>query len=292
LQHATSLRRACLAELIGTYVLVFFGIGAVHVAVLTNALDGVWQVAIVWGIAISLAIYATSAVSGAHINPAITLAFAAFRGFPLRKVPAYLLSQLAGAFAAAATLYGLFCTLITRFEAARGIVRGAAGSQLSAMIYGEYFPHPADVGTTAEALATVTHTQAMLAEVLGTAFLAFFIFAVTDRVNRNRPTGTLFAPFIGLAVTIIICIIAPLTQGALNPARDFGPRLFAFLAAWKSIAIPGPRGGFFTVYILAPILGGLLGAGLYKYVLCSCMLGRCTGSVKESAQSTERVAVT
>ncbi len=102
LQRGTSLHRARLAELIGTYVLVFFGVGSVHVAVLTNALHGFWQVAIVWGLAISLAIYATNAVSGAHINPAITLAFAAFRGFPLRKVPAYLLSQLVGAFAAAA----------------------------------------------------------------------------------------------------------------------------------------------------------------------------------------------
>ena len=279
-----SLGRECLSECIGTYVLVFFGVGAVHVAVLTGALNGLWQVAIVWGIAISLAIYATGAISGCHINPAITVAFTVFDGFPLRKVPAYLVSQVAGAFAAAGTLYGLFHNLITRFEAAQDIVRGAPGSQLSAMIYGEYFPNPADVGTSAEALASVTHVQAMLAEIVGTAFLAFFVFAVTDRKNRNRPTGTLFAPFIGLTVTIVICIIAPLTQAALNPARDFGPRLFALLAGWKSIAIPGPRGGFFTVYILAPILGGLLGAGIYKHVIQPGMAESTEASAEEGAQ--------
>jgi len=266
----TSLARECFAETVGTFVLVFFGVGAVHVAVLTGALKGLWQVGVVWGIAISLAIYATGAVSGCHINPAVTAAFAAFRRFPLRRVPAYLAAQLVGAFAAAAVLHGLFHGLIAHFEATHGIVRGAPGSQLSAMMYGEYFPNPAVAAglfgsvTAPAAAAGVTHLQAMGAEVIGTAFLAFFIFAVTDPSNRGRPHGTLFASFIGLTVTIVICIIAPLTQAALNPARDLGPRLFAWLAGWGRIAIPGPRAGFFTVYILSPVLGALAGAATYR----------------------------
>jgi glycerol uptake facilitator protein len=68
-------------------------------------------------------------------------------------------------------------------------------------------------------------------------------------------------------VSIIISIIAPITQAGLNPARDFGPRLFAYLAGWKSIAIPGPHGGFFTVYILAPIIGALVGAAVYQFAI-------------------------
>ncbi len=87
-----------------------------HVAVLTGALAGLWQVAVVWGLGISLAIYALGSVSGAHMNPAMTAAFATYRGFPLKKVPAYVLAQLTGAVAAAATLYGLFHGLILRFE--------------------------------------------------------------------------------------------------------------------------------------------------------------------------------
>ncbi len=266
---SAELSRECIAEFIGTYILVFFGVGSVHAAVLTGAQAGLWQVAVVWGVAISLAIYAVGAVSGAHINPAITIAFAIFRDFPRRKVPAYVGAQLAGAFAGAATLFGLFRGLILRFEAAHEIVRGGTGSQLSGMIFGEYFPNPAMIGVDPAALAAVTPFQAMMGEAIGTAFLAFFVFACTDNRNTSRPFGTFFAPFIGLSVSIIISIIAPLTQAGLNPARDFGPRLFAFLAGWGRIAIPGPRSGFLTVYILAPIVGAVIGAALYRGLLRS-----------------------
>jgi glycerol uptake facilitator protein len=262
-----TLARECAAEVVGTFILVFFGVGSVHVAVLTGALTGLWQVAVVWGLGISLAIYALGSVSGAHINPAMTAAFAAFRDFPLKKIPAYVLAQLTGAVAGAATLYGLFHGLILRFEQAHAIVRGQPGSELSAMMYGEYFPNPAIVGVNAGAFACVSQGQAMLAEALGTAFLAFFVFAMTHEHEGEKPAKVLFGLMIGLTVSIIICVVAPLTQAGLNPARDFGPRLFAWAAGWGSVAIPGPRGGFFTVYILSPILGGLAGAGVFQLLI-------------------------
>lgn len=265
MQDGTSIRRECVAEMVGTYILVFFGVGSVHAAVLTGAHSGLWQVAVVWGVAISLAIYATSAVSGAHINPAITVAFARYRGFPPRKVLPYIVAQLSGAFLGAATLYGLFHGAIRAFEKANGIVRGLPGSELSAMVFGEYFPNPAIIGIGA--CAQVTHLQAMLAEAIGTAFLAFFVFAVTDVANPGRPRDWLAAPFIGLTVSILISVIAPLTQGGFNPARDFGPRLVALIAGWGRIAIPGPRNGFLTVYILAPLIGALVGGAVYDKLL-------------------------
>ncbi|UCE60540.1 MAG: MIP family channel protein, partial [Phycisphaerales bacterium] len=262
-----SLVRECLAETVGTFVLVFFGVGSVHAAVLTGAQAGIWQVGVVWGVAIALAIYATSAISGTHINPAITLAFTAFRGFPRRKVPFYVAAQLVGAVLAAATLYTLFANALSAFEAAAGIVRGKAGSELSAMVYGEYFPNPAVAQAMHWGAAHVTHSQAMLAEALGTAFLAFFIFAVTDARNPNSPGNRLLPILVGLTVSIVISVIAPLTQAGLNPARDFGPRLFAYFAGWGEIAIPGPRGGFLTVYVVAPILGALIGSAAYQYLI-------------------------
>jgi glycerol uptake facilitator protein len=262
-----SLARECAGEVVGTFILVFFGVGSVHVAVLTGALAGLWQVAIVWGLGISLAIYALGSVSGAHMNPALTAAFAMYRDFPVKKVPAYVLAQLTGAIAAAATLYGLFHGLILRFEQLNSIVRGQSGSELSAMIYGDYFPNPAIVGVNAGALACVSHGQAMLAEGLGTAFLAFFVFAMTHEHEGEKPAKILFGLMIGLTVSIIICVVAPLTGAGLNPARDFGPRLFAWVAGWGPVAIPGPRGGFFTVYILSPILGSLAGAGVFQLLI-------------------------
>jgi len=261
------LLNASAAEFIGTFILVFFGVGSVHVAVLTGALAGLGQVAAVWGVGIALAIYATGSISGAHMNPAITLVFAALRRFPPARILPYVASQLAGAMAAAAVLYALFGGCIADFEAAHGLVRGGPGSELSAMMYGEYFPNPAMVQGEHPTLGGITMTGAMAAEGIGTALLAFFVFAMTDRRNGGRPNGTFAALFIGLAVAVIISILAPLTQAGLNPARDFAPRVLAYFAGWGPIAIPGPRGGFFTVYILAPVIGAMAGAAAYQFIV-------------------------
>ena len=268
-----SLLGQCLSEFFGTLILVFFGVGAVNTAVLSGAQSGLWQVAVVWGVAIALAIYATGAVSGAHINPAITIAMMVWRGFPKGKVAPYILAQVAGAFCGSLILYGLFHGFILQFEAVNGIVRGQPGSQLSAMVFGEYFPNPAMIGpnpalgvTAAEAFRQVPHLTAMFGEAIGTAFLACFVFALTEPRNPQAPR--FMAPlFIGLTVSIIISVIAPLTQAGLNPARDFGPRLVAYVFGWGEIAIPGPRGGFFTVYILSPVVGAIVGSGVYQFMV-------------------------
>ena len=257
----------CLAELIGTFILVFFGTGSVAAAVLTGAQQGLWQVAVVWGFAISLAIYATSAVSGTHINPAVTVSMAVLRprDFPAKKIAPYLASQMIGGVLASLVLLSLFSGVCLRFEAAHNLVRGAPGSQLSAMWFGEYFPNPAIVGTDAAAFKAVSTANAFAAEAVGTAFLLFFVFALTDRRNPNAPSGrsNLYAYFIGFTVAIVISIVAPLTQAGLNPARDFAPRIVAYFSGWGAIAIPGPRGSEWWLYILAPIVGGLVGATLY-----------------------------
>lgn len=272
---------ACIAEFVGTFFLVLFGVGSVFVAVLTGALQGLFQVAIVWGIVIALCIYTTSAISGAHLNPAVTLACWAWRSFPRSRAIPYIAAQLAGAFMAAAVLYALFNGVLAGYELEKGIARGLAGSEQTAMLFGEYFPHPLQIGADPAALAKVGPATAMFAEGLGTAILVFFIFALTDPHNPNRPSGTLFALFIGLTVSILIAIIAPLTQAGFNPARDFGPRLFAWLAGWGEMAIPGPRGGFFTVYILAPVIGGLAGGGLYDFLIRRFLIGKACDSPAE-----------
>ncbi|MCA9413152.1 MAG: MIP family channel protein [Candidatus Omnitrophica bacterium] len=262
-----SLLQQCGAEFIGTFTLVFFGTGAVFVAVLTGALEGLIQVGMVWGLAIALSIYATSAISGTHINPAVTLAMVALRDFPKAKVIPFVFSQLLGAVMTSCVLFFLFGDFLTDFEMTKGIERGKPGSELSAMVFGEYFPNPAIGGVLETDHAKVGVIQAMLAEGIGTAFLVFFVFALTEPRNHHRPDGTLYALFIGLTITILIAVIAPITQAGFNPARDFGPRLVAFFSGWGSVAIPGPRGGFFTVYILSPLVGGLLGGTIYEKVI-------------------------
>jgi glycerol uptake facilitator protein len=265
-RRAPSLASASFAELVGTFILVFFGCGSVHAAVLSGAQSGVWQVAIVWGVAVMLAVYCVGGVSGAHLNPAITLALAAWGSFAKSRVLPYLVAQLAGAFLAAAALYAIWQPALAAKEQSLGLVRGQPGSELTASCYGEYYPNPGgELAKSAGTLSLVTEPIAFFAEVLGTAILALVVLATTDERNRGRPPAGLAPVFIGLTVAALISIIGPLTQACLNPARDWGPRLFAYLAGWGDVAIPGPNGrGVVTVYIIAPIVGAQLGAALYR----------------------------
>ncbi|PKK89384.1 MAG: aquaporin [Candidatus Wallbacteria bacterium HGW-Wallbacteria-1] len=259
-------RREMAAEFFGTLTLVFFGVGAVNAAVLTGAQSGLWQVAVVWSVAVGMAIYCTGAISGAHLNPAITLSFFVWRKFPANRVLPYIAGQLAGAMTASIILYTLFAGPIQAFETRRGIIRGTPESVVSAMVFGEYFPNPAIAASLGWNDSTVTHRTAMIAEGVGTFFLALMIFGLTDKNNSSSPGQYLTPLSIGLTVAMIISVIAPLTQAGLNPARDLGPRIIAWAAGWGHVAIPGPRGGFFTVYILAPIIGALMAGYVWKFI--------------------------
>ncbi len=120
----------------------------------------------------------------------------------------------------------------------------------------------------AELKSRFTGGMAMLAEFLGTFILACVVFAVTDPRNAGRPMGNLAPVFIGLTVSALISLLAPLTQACFNPARDFGPRLFAWFAGWGDVAIPGMTDpGWLTVYILAPIAGAIAGGGFHHLIL-------------------------
>ncbi len=274
-----------LAEILGTFLLVFFGCGVVHAAVLTGAQQGLWQVAIVWGVAIMLAIYSVGAVSGAHLNPAMTLAFAVWRGFPKSRVVPFIASQFIGSVLAAAALFFLFAPQLAAKELEKGVVRGKPGSEITAMCYGEFFPNPGSWGGGSEPYSPVKHERSKLlvppsvafgAEVLGTLILGFVVFAVTDSRNPGRPLNGQAPIFIGLTVSALISVIAPLTQACFNPARDFGPRCFAAVAGWGSIAFPGTQDfGWLTVYIVAPIIGALAGGGLYELLIRPAFAASC-----------------
>lgn len=251
-------------EIVGTFLLVFFGCGSLCASVTTGAQSGIFQVAIVWGLGIAIAIHLTAALSGAHLNPAVTLGMAVWNGFSWRRVLPYACAQLLGAFAAAAVLYGVFGDALRAYEQKHGLERGQPGSEATAMVFGEFYPNPGGQPLTEAARQRMSPAPAFGAEVLGTALLMLVILGVTDPKNPARPRG--FEPAcIGLTVTLLISLIGPLTMACFNPARDLGPRLFSSLAGWGSVPFTANGAGWLTVYILAPLLGAQLGGAVYAF---------------------------
>ncbi|MBI4849668.1 MAG: aquaporin [Nitrospirae bacterium] len=251
-----------LGEMFGTFILVFFGCGSVAVTVLFSAHVGLFQIAAVWGVGVTLAIYATRHLSCAHLNPAVSAAMVAGKRMSLKKLPVYIVAQFSGAFLAVSVLYIIYAGSIAQYEILHGIVRGTPESVRTAMIFGEFYPNP-----SAEPAASVSMINAFLAEFIGTFVLVSLIFALTEGCNVGRPDGSVSPFFIGLTVTALISIIAPLTQAGLNPARDLAPRMFAYLAGWKNAALPDNRYGFLIVYVLGPLAGGILASIVFTYVI-------------------------
>jgi glycerol uptake facilitator protein len=249
-----------IGEFLGTFMLVLFGCGSVAVAVLFGEYNSIFQIALAWGFGVMLAIYLTRHLSCAHLNPAVTIAMVVSKRMVARKIPSYLGAQFLGAFVAGLTLFLLFSPSIEAYESANGIIRGSAASVDTARMFGEFYPNPG-------ANSVVTMPLAIAAEMLGTFLLLLFIFALTEGCNVGRPSDAMAPVFIGLTVTSIICLIAPLTQAGLNPARDFSPRMVAWMTGWGNAAFPDSGGGFFWVYILAPIVGGMLAALFWLFII-------------------------
>jgi glycerol uptake facilitator protein len=255
-----------IGEMLGTFILVLFGCGSVAVSVLFGAYTGILQIALAWGIGVTLAIYLTRHLSCAHLNPAVSIAMVVSKRMTLKRLPVYIIAQFAGAILAGLILYLLYNPSIQAYENAHGIIRGTSESIQTAKMFGEYYSAPGSSSVVSMPLAIV-------AEAFGTFLLLMMIFALTEGCNVGRPNDALAPMFIGLTVTAVICLIAPLTQAGLNPARDFGPRLVAWIFGWGKFAFPDQSGGFFLVYILGPILGGTLASVFFVSVLEPAMKG-------------------
>jgi glycerol uptake facilitator protein len=250
-----------IGEMLGTFILTLLGCSSVAVAVLFGEYNSIFQIGLVWGIGVTLAIFLTRHICNAHLNPAVSVAMVVAGRMKPSMLPGYLVAQFVGAIIAGAMLYILFGPSIEQYELTNDIVRGTAASVDTARMFGEFYPNPGD------AVATVSLPLAMLAEGFGTMLLALFIFGLTEDCNVGKPSSDLQPLFIGLTVSSIIFFVAPLTHAGLNPARDFGPRIVAWLMGWGDAALPDAVGGWFWVYILAPILGGAVAAIIFKYIL-------------------------
>ena len=217
-----------------------------------------------------MAIYVAAPVSGAHLNPAVTISFTIWRKFPIKKLIYYVIAQILGAFLAGICIFGIFHRFLSDFESKNAIIRGTVGSERSAMIFGEYFPNPAFYYSSPnQGYDLLSPIGACAMEGFGTLILVFVIYAFTDKNSSHHKNKTLIAMspfFIGSTVSIVMSILAPLTQAGLNPARDFGPRLVASFVGFRSIAFPGPRNSFWA-YIVGPIVGSVIAGLIYKFTI-------------------------
>jgi len=242
------LLREALAEFLGTFILIVFGVGVVAQVVLSRQTAGTYlSINLAWGLAVMMGCYVSAGVTGAHLNPAVTLALAVHRRFPWNKVAVYAVAQLAGAFVASAVVYVTYREALAAFD---GGVRQVVGPQATAGIWATY-PQPF--------LSVVP--GGLVDQIVGTALLVGVIFGITDSRNSPAPAG--LAPVVvGLLVVLIGATFGFNSGYAINPARDFGPRLFTFVGGWGSEVFRAGS-GWWWVPIVAPCIGGVLGGWTY-----------------------------
>jgi len=253
-----SLLAEIIAEFFGTLILMVFGEGVVAMVVLFAKgvpgeiiHGGYTNITLAWGLAVTMGCYTAGRISGAHLNPAVTVAFALFRGFSWRKVAPYILAQVAAAFLAAALV---FWNYLPAFRAAD-----------------PHLDHTAGVFTTFPAFPDQP-SAGLLDQTIGTALLLFLVLALTD--ERNQPVGANLAPvLIGGVVVAIGMSFGGMHGYAINPARDFGPRLFTAVAGFKNNGLTDGS-LVFWVPIIGPILGGVTGAAAYDWGVRRFLPGR------------------
>ena len=260
----------CIAEFFGTMILILFGDGCVATFGLFTKLGPFayeWIVIILgWGLAVMLGIYVAGAISGAHINPAVTFALASRGKFPWNKVLPYWGSQVLGAFVAAGILYFVYQGAIATNIGGFNIADPAHGVGYVFYTYPKGF-----VGTFG----------AFCDEFLGTALLVGLIFAIVDA--RNQPVQANLNPLIiGLLVVAIGASFGLNTGYAINPARDLGPRLWiALVSGGLSLTV----NNFYTwIPIVAPLAGGVAGAFIYDFTIGKVLEAK--GLVKSGASVT------
>ena len=236
------------AEFAGTLILILFGVGVVA-QVAAGGIGDHDSISWAWGFGVLLGVYVAGRISGAHLNPAVTLALAAFKGFAWRKVLPYSLAQTAGAFVAA---------LLVRWNYSEVLAKVDPGHTIKTQVVFSTLP--------GNGTLPVDQWGGLRDQIIGTAILLFVILALTDL--RNSPPAANLAPVvIGLLVVGIGMAWGTDAGYAINPARDFGPRLASFFTGYGTAFSDQHGDPYFWVPIVGPMVGGLVGAALYQLLI-------------------------
>jgi len=262
-----------IGEFFGTMVLILFGDGCVATVFLfanigagnaSTPFANEWIVIILgWGLAVMLGIYVAGSISGAHINPAVTLALAATGRLPWSKVLPYWLAQILGAFVAGGILYFVYQGALVHALAVNHLTIGQIAQQTTGNGYGWiFYTFPKGFVGTFGAFGD---------EFVGTALLVGLILAIVD--GRNQPVQANLNPLIiGLLIVAIGASFGLNTGYAINPARDFGPRLWIALVSGGASFTADNY--YFWIPIVAPLTGGVVGAFIYDYTIAKVLAAK------------------
>jgi glycerol uptake facilitator protein len=240
------------AEFAGTMILILFGTGVVAQVVSggsTGSLGGHDSIAWAWGLGVMLGVYVAGRASGAHLNPAVSLSLAIYQGFPWRKVAPYAVAQVLGAFVGALLVRWDYTEVLAKVDPTHSLKTQGVFSTLPG---NGTFP--------------VSELGALRDQIIGTAILIFVLFAITDKL-ATPPLANL-APFIvGLLIVAIGMAWGTDAGYAINPARDFGPRLAEYLTGYSHAWRDQYGNLYFWVPIVGPIIGAVVGGGLYAVLI-------------------------
>jgi MIP family channel proteins len=246
----SNLKRELFAEYLGTLVLIALGAGNVAQVLLSSEKNGTYlSINLAWGFAVTMGIYVAGGVSGAHLNPAVTMALAVRKQFPWPKLIPYWVAQVAGAFSGAAIAFFVYREAFNAFD---GGVRMIAGAKGTAGIFATY-PSP-----------FLSTFGGLVDQIVGTALLLLVITAIGDR--RNSMPANVAPLAVGFLVMVIGMAYGLNAGYAINPARDFGPRLFTAFAGW-GFEVFRVNNFYFWVPIVGPLVGGPLGALIYDWLI-------------------------
>ena len=243
----------CIVEFFGTGLIIFFGTGCLAASKLTNINLNPFEISCIGGFGVSISMYFSSSISGAHLNPAITIFFWLSSEFHKKKVVPYIISQIFGSFFFTMLIYHLYDDALILFEIKNHIIRGTQDSLSLASIFCIYPNY------------NNSFIRDFIIEIFSTALFVIVLLQLNNKKNNKFSCDNFISSIlIGMLAFVINLVISPVNNISLNPARDLGPKIFLSLNGWGALSFTGGNDNF--LYFLIPTIGPILGANLGGWI--------------------------
>lgn len=277
MSNLSPITKRCIGELIGCFVLGYIGLGTI-VTGIVNQFSDIYGIGMMFGFTIMFAVIIAAPISGAVLNPAITISQAVFKRFSWKEVPLYVIMQVIGWGLGTLLLVATFNDTLKIYEAANNFIRGTDADVYTAQIFMCNMPNmlcALGLGGGVGSGVTVWPVWASIVnEFFASAFLCISVLIFLDSKNRFRPILKAFPLWLGIIIGLAIMFFLPGSTACMNPARDLGPRIALWLFGWKS-AFPGlgwGQGGYWWIWWIVCTAGAIFAGWIYDKILTPCCL--------------------